>query len=340
MILTVTLNPCIDRTLTVSNFREGGTTPVSATRTEIGGKGLNVSRALKNLGAPTLCLGFSHEKGGSDLRSTLDESAIPYDLEEIPGELRMNIKIFDESNRTMSELNDKGCPVSEDAVNRMIDRIVSHFKDAELLVLAGSVPPGVPADIYKILLEKAKDYDLPVILDASGALLLNGIEGKPWLIKPNIDELSATLGREFHSREEIIQAGIALKELFLSHCPKAKLILDEATVVEVPAMFFTAAMNLPYEGGGFQFCPKADPKDDRLDLILVEKMPKLKILCLLPTAFFGKHTRFHGVHIYTFKEATLITERPLFLHTDGEIPGKTMEATWRLLPEKLSMILG
>lgn len=63
-------------------------------------------------------------------------------------------------------------------------------------------------------------------------------------------------------------------------------------------------MNLPYEGGGFQFCPKADPKDDRLDLILVEKMPKLKILCLLPTAFFGKHTRFHGVHIYTFKEAT------------------------------------
>ena len=75
-------------------------------------------------------------------------------------------------------------------------------------------------------------------------------------------------------------------------------------------------------------------------MILVEKMPKLKILCLLPTAFFGKHTRFHGVHIYTFKEATLITERPLFLHTDGEIPRKTMEATWRLLPEKLSMILG
>lgn len=138
---------------------------------------------------------------------------------------------------------------------------------------------------------------------------------------------------------KLTYTGIALKELFLSHCPKAKLILDEATVVEVPAMFFTAAMNLPYEGGGFQFCPKADPKDDRLDLILVEKMPKLKILCLLPTAFFGKHTRFHGVHIYTFKEATLITERPLFLHTDGEIPGKTMEATWRLLPEKLSMIL-
>ena len=77
MILTVTLNPCIDRTLTVSSFHPCGTTPVSATRAEIGGKGLNVSRALKNLGAPTLCLGFSHEKGGSDLKATLDKVSIP-----------------------------------------------------------------------------------------------------------------------------------------------------------------------------------------------------------------------------------------------------------------------
>lgn len=84
MILTVTLNPCIDRTLTVFNFREGGITPVSATRTEIGGKGLNVSRALKNLAPPTLCLGFSHEKGGSDLRSTLDDSATPMTWKKSP----------------------------------------------------------------------------------------------------------------------------------------------------------------------------------------------------------------------------------------------------------------
>lgn len=84
MILTVTLNPCIDRTLTVFNFREGGTTPVSATRTEIGGKGLNVSRALKNLGAPTLCLGFSHEKGGSDIKTTLDGSPFPTTWKKSP----------------------------------------------------------------------------------------------------------------------------------------------------------------------------------------------------------------------------------------------------------------
>ena len=68
------------------------------------------------------------------------------------------------------------------------------------------MPPGVSTDIYKILLEKARAFALPVILDASGPLLLNGIEGRPWLIKPNIDELSMTLGREFHSREEVIQA--------------------------------------------------------------------------------------------------------------------------------------
>ena len=133
---------------------------------------------------------------------------------------------------------------------------------------------------------------------------------------------------------------IALHLLLTSNPKSMRITLDDQKPITFPKVYFIAAMNQRYEGGGFEFCPKADPKDDRLDLILVEKMPKLKILCLLPTAFFGKHTRFHGVHIYTFKEATLITERPLFLHTDGEIPGKTMEATWRLLPEKLSMILG
>ena len=240
MILTVTLNPCIDRTLTVSDFHACGTTPVNSTRIEIGGKGLNVSRALKNLGVPTLCLGFSHKKGGSDLKATLEEFSIPYDLEEIPGELRMNIKIFDESTRTMSELNDKGCPVSEEAVKRMIDRIVSHFKDAELLVLSGSVPPGIPTDIYRTLMEKAQAYDLPVILDASGALLLKGIEGRPWLIKPNIDELSATLGREFHSRDEIIQAAREIVArgipfVCVSLGPEGALLVGEKEALYSPA---------------------------------------------------------------------------------------------------------
>ena len=85
----------------------------------------------------------------------------PTTWKKSPGELRMNIKIFDESNRTMSELNDKGCPVSEDAVNRMIDRIVSHFKDAELLVLAGSVPPGVQQTSTKSSWKKLKTTIFP-----------------------------------------------------------------------------------------------------------------------------------------------------------------------------------
>lgn len=240
MILTVTLNPCIDRTLNVSDFRVGGTTAVSGSRAEIGGKGLNVSRVLKNLGADTLCLSFSHEKGGSDLKAALDAVSIPCDLEEIPGELRVNIKIFDESRRTMSELNDKGCPVTEDAVKQMTDRIVSHFGEAELLVLAGSVPPGVSTDIYKILLEKARVFALPVILDASGPLLLNGIEGRPWLIKPNIDELSMTLGREFHSREEVIQAAREIVSrgipyVCVSLGAEGALLVDEKEALYSPA---------------------------------------------------------------------------------------------------------
>ena len=137
---------------------------------------------------------------------------------------------------------------------------------------------------------------------------------------------------------KLTYTGIALKELFLSHCPKAKLILDEATVVEVPAMFFTAAMNLPYEGGGFQFCPKADPKDDLLDIIVVSGLSKFKILCLLPTAYKGKHTKFKGIYTYQCKSAKIESVQVLPVHTDGEADLRSDTATFALEPDRIRFI--
>ena len=92
---------------------------------------------------------------------------------------------------------------------------------------------------------------------------------------------------QFHLGK-LTYTGIALKEIFLSHCPKSKLILDNDAVIETPTLLFASAMNLPYEGGGFQFCPEADSKDDHLDLILVEKMPKLKGFSPSPYCLFRK----------------------------------------------------
>ena len=111
-------------------------------------------------------------------------------------------------------------------------------------------------------------------------------------------------------------------------------------MIETPTLLFASAMNLPYEGGGFQFCPEADSKDDHLDLILVEKMPKLKVFLLLPTAFFGKHTRFRGIHIHTFRGSPSYHGAAAFSYipTARSLERPAKWSGW-LLPEALTMIL-
>lgn len=133
--------------------------------------------------------------------------------------------------------------------------------------------------------------------------------------------------------------GIALKQLILLRSAPVSMLLDDRRQFEFDDVFFIAGMNLKYEGGGFQFCPEADPCDDYLDLCLVEKMPKLRILFLLPTAFRGEHVKFDGVHIYRCKKAVIRTNRPLAVHTDGEKAGFQRLITLELESQKLSFIL-
>lgn len=131
----------------------------------------------------------------------------------------------------------------------------------------------------------------------------------------------------------------ALQTLIHLKGTPASLTLDDGPAHFYDSTFFTAFMNMRYEGGGFMFCPDADPCDDYLDVCVVEKMPKLKVLLLLPTAFFGKHVRFSDViHIYRCKKAVLRAETALHVHTDGEGlgPQKTIEVS--LEPQTLSFL--
>lgn len=138
---------------------------------------------------------------------------------------------------------------------------------------------------------------------------------------------------------KLCYTGIALKQIAMMKPSSMTLTLDNKRPIHFPAFYFAAAMNLPYEGGGFKFAPQTDATDDVLDMVLLSKIPKLKILCILPTAFFGKHTRFKGIHMYRFKKAVLEIKEPLYLHTDGEVPGKVSQLTWQILPEKVPFIL-
>lgn len=132
---------------------------------------------------------------------------------------------------------------------------------------------------------------------------------------------------------------VALQSLLFQTPKRMVITMDDKMPIAFEKVYFAAAMNQKYEGGGFMFCPKAVPTDDFLDIIIAEGLPKLKILCLLPTAFFGKHTRFSGIHVYRCKKAVMESEFPLPLHTDGEPVSLQRRISTALEPQKIRFII-
>lgn len=132
---------------------------------------------------------------------------------------------------------------------------------------------------------------------------------------------------------------VALQSLLLQTPKRMVITMDDKMPVTFEKVYFAAAMNQKYEGGGFMFCPKAVPTDDFLDIIVAEGLTKLKILCLLPTAFWGKHTTFSGIHVYRCKKAVMESEIPLSLHTDGEPVSLERRICTSLEPQKIRFII-
>lgn len=205
MITTLTLNPCIDRTVTIDGFAYGGTNHVENFRCDVSGKGINVSIALNNIGEATRCLGFNYMDGGSALTDFLNDEHITNDFLNVQGQLRTNIKIFDKKSSVMSELNESGDFVNSDCIADLVKKVEEYLPKISLLVLDGSVPPGVSKDIYKTLTDKAREYSVKTVIDAYGELLLEGIKACPYLIKPNKDELEEAFGEKIETKDDVIR---------------------------------------------------------------------------------------------------------------------------------------
>lgn len=134
--------------------------------------------------------------------------------------------------------------------------------------------------------------------------------------------------------------GVALSQMMALKPGKMTIVLDDGTEQSYERVYFTAAMNHPFEGGGFKFCPKADPCDDVMDVTVIADISKLKVLCLLPTAFKGWHTRVKGVHTFRCRKAVFESEKPLPLHTDGEPVYLQKRIQTELEPDKVRLIIG
>ena len=194
MIITVTLNPAIDKTAHVEKMIPNGLNRLNSISLDVGGKGINVSKAIKELGGKSICTGFVAGSNGKWIEDKLDSLGLEYKFRHVEGNTRINLKVLDR-DMNLTELNDTGDQISESDLRYLKEDLIEMVKPNDIVVLAGSVPSGVPVTIYQELITMIKAKGAKVILDADGDLFTQGIKASPTLIKPNKYELCKYFGK-------------------------------------------------------------------------------------------------------------------------------------------------
>ncbi|MFZ5885261.1 MAG: 1-phosphofructokinase [Chloroflexota bacterium] len=213
MIYTLTLNPAIDRELTVTEIQFDSVLTAVRSQVDFGGKGFNVSRLLKSMGMPSTALGFVGGRAGERLRLGLQELGITTDFVSIPGETRTNVSIVTEKHDHYIKVNEKGPSVDEPKQRELLDKIASLAGPGDWWVLAGSLPPAVPDSFYAQIIEILNARQAITILDTSGESLHLGCEAKPFLVKPNAEETRKLTGLPVNTTAQIVVAAKALRRM-------------------------------------------------------------------------------------------------------------------------------
>ena len=201
MIYTITFNPALDYISQVENFKIG---KINRTKTEKilpGGKGLNVSTVLKNLGIESTALGFIAGFTGKELKRNIEEKGIKTDFIKVEkGITRINVKI---SSNEETALNGNGPEITEEDINKLLEKIEKITKE-DMVILAGNIPRCINNDIYEIICKTLERNNVTFVVDATKELLMNVSKYKPFLIKPNKEELEETFKEKIETKEEII----------------------------------------------------------------------------------------------------------------------------------------
>lgn len=200
MITTICLNPALDRTVTVDSLVPGQVNRIRTSRTDVGGKGVNVAVVCRRLGLEARVIGCAGVDGYAKLRAKAQAEEIGCDFHTVEGAIRVNTKVVSLDGSGVTELNEPGPTLTAEDLDVFFDMALNAAADSEYVVLTGSLPPGCPAHTYRELLRM---MPVPCILDAGGEALRLGVEAQPFLIKPNHHELAAAVGRELHTIDDI-----------------------------------------------------------------------------------------------------------------------------------------
>ena len=229
MVYTVTFNPAIDYVVHSDKMKVGDVNRSKGEEIYIGGKGINVSIVLSELGIKSKALGFIAGFTGDAVENGVKEKGIDAEFVRLPeGFTRINVKIKSDEE---TELNGQGPRITDEALDELFEKL-DKLKDGDTIVLAGCIPSSLPSDIYERILERLSDRKIKVVVDATKDLLLNVLKYKPFLIKPNNFELGEMFGVELKSTDDIIHYASKLKEMgavnvLVSMAGDGALLLDE-----------------------------------------------------------------------------------------------------------------
>ena len=230
MIITVTLNAAIDKSLAVPNFRLGRRHRTVDQRTMAGGKGVNIARTLKALGQPVIATGFAGGATGTHIVEQLTEESILNDFVRIREESRTNTSVLDPTTGLQTEINERGPAVSEREVELFRDKLVYLARGAAIVVFAGSLPRGVDPDLYAGLIRDLERLDVITVVDTDGEPLHQAVRAEPDVVSPNVIEAEELVGHEFASDDERL---LAVGEIAALGPREAIMTLPDGCVAQV-----------------------------------------------------------------------------------------------------------
>ncbi|MDX6506590.1 MAG: 1-phosphofructokinase [Gaiellaceae bacterium] len=213
MIVTVTTNAAIDRTLTVPNFQRGQRHRASAGLTLAGGKGINIARALKRLSVPVVATGLAGGRTGTRIVEELTAEAILNDFVRIDGESRTSTAIVDPTGGSYTEVNEWGPHVGPEELETLLEKLAYLSQGADYVIFAGSLPRGIGDDFYGEAVRELNRRGAQTVLDTEGEPLRLGVQAEPLLVSPNQREAEALVGQEFHDDDDFITGLETIAEL-------------------------------------------------------------------------------------------------------------------------------
>jgi 6-phosphofructokinase 2 len=213
LIATITLNPSLDQHITVDGLVLDGTNRWSRLHRYAGGKGIDVSRAIHEMWGRTVAYGFIGGPVGRAVEILLDEEEVPFSFTPIHRETRTNFIITDSKTGRQTRIDAPGPRISKDEFERFQGKMRRIRPSPDLIVMGGSLPPGIPSNVYYSIIMEAKTFGVRTILDSDSQWLAEGIKAKPYLVKPNVREAEELLGRELPDEDAIIKGALDIVDM-------------------------------------------------------------------------------------------------------------------------------